>query len=85
MFVNDFSQTSYLYVTSDQHVRGDKGIDKNVGTAPSVWVYPIVLLLFFFSNDAEYLDSFINMCGGHSKSKVFFKCKRTTFLTPEIE
>ena len=48
MFVNDFSQTSYLYITSDQHVRGDKGIDKNVGTAPSVWVYPIVLLLFFF-------------------------------------
>lgn len=35
MFVNDFSQTSYLYITS---VRGDKGIDKNVGTAPSVWV-----------------------------------------------
>ena len=84
MFVNDFSQTSYLYITSDQHVRGE-GIDKNVGTAPSVWVYPIVLLLFFFSNDAEYLDSFINMCGGHSKSKVFFKCKRTTFLTPKIE
>lgn len=53
MFVNDFSQTSYLYITSDQHVRGDKGIDKNVGTA-SVWAYPIVLLLFFFSNDAEY-------------------------------
>ena len=84
MFVNDFSQKSYLYIPSDQHVRGE-GIDKNVGTAPSVWVYPIVLLLFFFSNDAEYLDSFINMCGGHSKSKVFFKCKRTTFLTPEIE
>lgn len=37
MFVNDFSQTSYLYITSDQHVRGE-GIDKNVGTAPSVWV-----------------------------------------------
>lgn len=36
MFVNDFSQTSYLYITSDQHVRGDKGIDKNVGTTPSV-------------------------------------------------
>ena len=48
MFVNDFSQTSYLYITSDQHVRGDKGIDKNFGTAPSVWAYPIVLLLFFF-------------------------------------
>lgn len=61
MFVNDFSQTSYLYITSDQHVRGYKGIDKNVGTAPSVWVYTIVLLLFFFSNDAEYLESFINM------------------------
>lgn len=85
MFVNDFSQTSYLYITSDQHVRGDKGIDKNVGTAPSVWVYTIVLLLFFFSNDAEYLESFINICGGNSKSKVFFKCKRTTFLTPKIE
>ena len=85
MFVNDFSLTSYLYITSDQHVRGDKGNDKNVGTAPSVWVYPIVLLLFFSSNDAEYLDSFISICGGHSKSKVFFKCKRTTFLTPKIE
>ena len=85
MFVNDFSQTSYLYITSDQHVRGDKGSDKNVDTAPCVRGYPIVLLLFFFSNDAEYLDSFINICGGHSKSKVFFKCKRTTFLTPEIE
>lgn len=47
MFVNDFSQTSYLYITSDQHVRGDKGIDKNVDTAPCVRGYPIVLLLFF--------------------------------------
>lgn len=46
MFVNDFSQKSYLYIPSDQHVRGE-GIDKNVGTAPSVWVYTIVLLLFF--------------------------------------
>ena len=36
MFVNDFSQKSYLYITSDQHVRGDKGIDKNVGTSNKV-------------------------------------------------